>query len=183
MKERLESLDILRGADMFLLLFLGPVLRAVAKVFGLVSLNGQLSHVEWEGFATWDIIMPLFLFLSGITVPFSLAKYKGKVTPDRSFYLKLLKRFCMLFFLGWIVQGNMLFLDWKIFHPYANTLQSIAIGYVVGLGLPVLCGWKRPSWCEGSGLGSTQLEEAWGLDSGPRCRRLEEAGGRGAGWS
>ena len=72
MKERLESLDILRGADMFLLLFLGPVLRAVAKVFGLVSLNGQLSHVEWEGFATWDIIMPLFLFLSGITVPFSL---------------------------------------------------------------------------------------------------------------
>ena len=32
MKERLESLDILRGADMFLLLFLGPILRAVCKL-------------------------------------------------------------------------------------------------------------------------------------------------------
>ena len=31
--QRLESLDILRGADMFLLLFLGPVLRAVCKLF------------------------------------------------------------------------------------------------------------------------------------------------------
>lgn len=149
MKERLESLDILRGADMFLLLFLGPVLRAVAKVFGLVSLNGQLSHVEWEGFATWDIIMPLFLFLSGITVPFSLAKYKGKVTPDRSFYLKLLKRFCMLFFLGWMVQGNVLFLDWKIFHPYANTLQSIAIGYVVASLLFV---FLKPGWQIAAGI-------------------------------
>ena len=131
MKQRLESLDILRGADMFLLLFLGPVLRAVAKVFEFSGLKYQLEHVKWEGFATWDIIMPLFLFLSGITIPFSLAKYKGELTPDRSFYLKLLKRFCILFFLGWIVQGNLLLWDWKMFHPYANTLQSIAVGYVV----------------------------------------------------
>ena len=116
---------------MFLLLFLGPVLRAMAKVFELSGLTYQLNHVKWEGFATWDIIMPLFLFLSGITIPFSLAKYKGDLTPGRSFYLKLFKRFCMLFFLGWIVQGNVLLWDWKMFHPYANTLQSIAVGYVV----------------------------------------------------
>ena len=132
MKERLESLDILRGADMFLLLFLGPVLKAVAKVYELSGLNSQLSHVQWEGFATWDIIMPLFLFLSGVTIPFSLAQYKnGELRPGRRFYLKLLKRFCMLVFLGWIVQGNLLLFDWKMFHPYANTLQTIAVGYVV----------------------------------------------------
>ena len=131
MKERLESLDILRGADMFLLLFLGPVLKAVAKVYELSGLNGQLSHVQWEGFATWDIIMPLFLFLSGITIPFSLAEYKNGLQPGRKLYLKLLKRFCMLVFLGWIVQGNLLLFDWKMFNPYSNTLQTIAVGYVV----------------------------------------------------
>ena len=132
MKDRLESLDILRGADMFLLLFLGPVLKNVAKVYELSGLNGQLSHVQWEGFATWDIIMPLFLFLSGVTIPFSLAQYKtGELRPGRKLYLKLLKRFCMLVFLGWIVQGNLLLFDWKMFHPYANTLQTIAVGYVV----------------------------------------------------
>ena len=65
-KERLESLDILRGADMFLLLFLGPILRNICKLFpdGTGWLSRQLQHVQWEGFVTWDIIMPLFLFMS-----------------------------------------------------------------------------------------------------------------------
>ena len=145
MKERLESLDILRGADMFLLLFLGPVLRAVASVYpdSCSSMAIQLKHVAWEGFALWDIIMPLFLFLSGITIPFSLAKYKNGINPDRSFYLKLLKRFFMLFFLGWLIQGNVLLLDWKMFHPYANTLQSIAVGYVITALLFV---HLKPKW-------------------------------------
>ncbi|MBR4757158.1 MAG: DUF5009 domain-containing protein, partial [Bacteroidales bacterium] len=39
-------------------------------------------------------------------------------------------RFALLFFLGWIVQGNLLKLDFKLFHPFANTLQAIAVGYV-----------------------------------------------------
>ena len=133
MKERLESLDILRGADMFLLLFLGPILRAVCKLCpeGLAWLAPQLQHVRWEGFAVWDIIMPLFLFMSGITIPFSMAKYREGIRPDGKFYLKLLKRLFLLFFLGWIVQGNLLQWDWKMFHPFANTLQAIAVGYVI----------------------------------------------------
>lgn len=133
MKERLESLDILRGADMFLLLFLGPILKSICKAFpdGTLWLSHQLNHVSWEGFVVWDIIMPLFLFLSGITIPFSMAKYKSGIRPDGQFYLKLLRRFCLLFFLGWIVQGNLLQWDWKMFHPFANTLQAIAVGYVV----------------------------------------------------
>ena len=132
-KVRLESLDVLRGADMFLLLFLGPVLLSVCKAFpdGTGWLSHQRQHVKWDGFVVWDIIMPLFLFLSGITIPFSMAKYKDGQRPDGKFYLKLLKRFCLLFLLGWVVQGNLLLFDWKLFHPFANTLQAIAVGYVV----------------------------------------------------
>lgn len=133
MKERLESLDILRGADMFLLLFIGPILRAVCKAVpgGVAWLSTQLNHVSWEGFVLWDIIMPLFLFMSGITIPFSMAKYREGLRPDGKFYLKLLRRLFLLFFLGWIVQGNLLQWDWKTFHPFANTLQAIAVGYVI----------------------------------------------------
>ena len=133
MKKRLASLDILRGADMFLLLFLGPVLRSICKLWpdGTAWLSPQLQHVSWEGFVAWDIIMPLFLFMSGITIPFSMARYKEGLRPDKAFYLKLLKRFCLLFLLGWIVQGNLLEFDWKLFHPFANTLQAIAVGYVI----------------------------------------------------
>ena len=145
MKPRLSSLDILRGADMFLLLFLGPVVRAFCKVCpdGTAWLSNQFQHVSWEGFVLWDIIMPLFLFMSGITIPFSMARYKEGVRPDGKFYLKLLKRFCLLFLLGWIVQGNLLEFSWKLFHPYANTLQAIAVGYVVTALLFVHC---KPRW-------------------------------------
>ena len=145
MKQRLASLDILRGADMFLLLFIGPVIRAFCKVYpdGTAWLSQQMNHTAWAGFTLWDIIMPLFLFMSGITIPFSMARYREGQKPDGRFYLKLLKRFCLLFLLGWIVQGNLLEFDWKLFHPYANTLQAIAVGYVVTALLFVHC---KPRW-------------------------------------
>ena len=145
MKQRLASLDILRGADMFLLLFIGPVIRAFCKVCpdGTAWLAQQMNHTAWAGFTLWDIIMPLFLFMSGITIPFSMARYREGQKPDGKFYLKLLKRFCLLFLLGWIVQGNLLEFDWKLFHPYANTLQAIAVGYVVTALLFVHC---KPRW-------------------------------------
>ena len=141
---RLASLDILRGADMFLLLFLGPIFHSICEVYpgSTTWLAGQTEHVAWEGFVLWDIIMPLFLFMSGVTIPFSMAKYKEGVRPDGKFYLKLLKRFCLLFLLGWIVQGNLLDFDWKTFHPFANTLQAIAVGYVVAALLFVHFGFK-----------------------------------------
>ena len=132
---RLKSLDILRGLDLWFLLMVGPVYRSFYSCCHpegafIQWVNMQMRHVEWEGFTAWDIIMPLFMFMSGITIPFSMAKYKAGVTPDKSFYLKLLRRFVLLFFLGLIAQGNLLTFDPKLFHPFANTLQAIAVGYV-----------------------------------------------------
>ena len=131
---------------MFLLVFLGPVLHALCGAYpeGTVWLAHQTEHVSWEGFVLWDLIMPLFIFMSGMTIPFSMAKYRnGEEKPATGFYLKLLKRFCLLFLLGWIVQGNLLEFDWKLFHPYANTLQAIAVGYVITALLFV---HLRPRW-------------------------------------
>ena len=140
-KERLASLDILRGFDMWLLLMIGPVIQAFLRVNDSPALDWirvQTDHVKWEGFVLWDIIMPLFMFMSGVTIPFSMAKYKQQ-KPDKKFWLKLLKRFFLLFFIGWIVQGNLLNLDPKTFHPFANTLQAIAVGYVFSVLIFVFC--------------------------------------------
>ena len=130
---RLRSLDILRGLDLWLLLMVGPLLRVVFNVWEPQSqtfqwISSQLHHVDWEGFTLWDIIMPLFMFMSGITIPFSMRKFKD--SPDRSFYLRLLKRFSLLFLCGWIVQGNILAFEIDRFHVFSNTLQAIAVGYV-----------------------------------------------------
>lgn len=131
---------------MFLLLALGPVMKSICRLYpdGTAWLAHQIEHVSWEGFVLWDIIMPLFLFMSGITIPFSMAAYRdGRARPDWKFHLKLLRRFCLLFLLGWIVQGNLLEFSWKDFHPYANTLQAIAVGYVVTALLFV---YLKPRW-------------------------------------
>lgn len=129
---RLASLDILRGLDLWLLLMIGPVLHTFLRSGygeGWKFIRFHADHVAWDGFSLWDIIMPLFMFMSGITIPFSLKNYKNGLLPKKDFHLKLLRRFCLLFFLGWIVQGNLLDFDFRYFHPYANTLQAIAVGY------------------------------------------------------
>ena len=80
---RLASLDILRGFDLFLLVFFQPVFVALARQLNLPFLDEvlyQFDHEVWEGFRFWDLVMPLFLFMTGASMPFSLSKYK---TPSR----------------------------------------------------------------------------------------------------
>ena len=78
--KRLLSLDVLRGFDLFLLVALQPVLCAVLRQLDCEALNNtllyQLDHARWEGVRAWDMVMPLFLFMSGVTMPYSLPKYR-----------------------------------------------------------------------------------------------------------
>lgn len=79
--QRLESLDILRGFDLFLLVALQPVLVAIGQVWDNSYYHAflyQFDHEVWEGFRLWDLIMPLFLFMTGVTVPFSLDSKIGQ---------------------------------------------------------------------------------------------------------
>lgn len=133
-RKRLASLDLLRGFDLFCLLMFQPVLMTWLEAKNDPAwqpVMAQFEHIEWQGFAFWDIIMPLFMFMSGITIPFAMSRYKAGQPTDRSFYYRLFKRFFVLFFLGWVVQGNLLALDVRQFHVFANTLQAIAVGYLV----------------------------------------------------
>lgn len=132
--KRLVSLDLLRGFDLFCLLMLQPILMTglgIKNDPAWEPVMAQFEHVGWQGFAFWDIIMPLFMFMSGITIPFAMSRYKGGQPIDRHFYYRLFKRFFILFLLGWVVQGNLLAFDVRQFHVFANTLQSIAVGYLV----------------------------------------------------
>ena len=145
-KPRLASLDILRGMDLFLLVILEDILGKLNKVLSGPAWDAvwhQCNHVPWHGFVLWDLIMPLFMFMSGITIPFSMAKYKdGRCRPDKAFYLKLAKRLILLWVLGMAVQGKLLTLDPAQFKWFSNTLQAIAVGYVVTALLYVHGGLK-----------------------------------------
>ena len=146
---RLLSLDLLRGMDLAFLVLFQPVVyqwleacQPAAGTFG-AAVYGQITHVPWQGFCFWDIIMPLFMFMSGITIPFSMSKYRrGESKAGAGFLLRLLKRFVVLWLLGMVVQGNLLALDARLLHLYSNTLQSIAVGYVVVALLFVYTSWR-----------------------------------------
>ena len=131
---RLASLDILRGFDLFLLVFFQPVFVALARQMNMSFLDSilyQFDHEVWEGFRFWDLVMPLFLFMTGASMPFSLSKYIGTTGSYWPVYRRILKRVFLLFIFGMIVQGNLLGLDATHLYLYSNTLQSIAVGYLI----------------------------------------------------
>ena len=134
--KRLLSLDVLRGLDLFLLVALQPVLLAVLRQLDCEVLNGtllyQLDHAEWEGMRVWDMVMPLFLFMSGVTMPYSLPKYRTQ-NGNLKVWARVLKRFVLLFLFGMLVQGNVLALNPDRVYIYSNTLQAIAVGYLLAV--------------------------------------------------
>lgn len=111
--KRLESLDILRGFDLFCLVVLESVLHPLQRAIDAPWFNDFMwgfSHVDWEGFSTWDLVMPLFLFMSGVSMPFALSRYKA--APDKmAVYRRIGKRVLLLWVFGMMCQGNLLALD------------------------------------------------------------------------
>lgn len=133
LSSRLESLDILRGFDLFCLVVLESLMHRLSGAIQTPEFHSIMwwfTHVDWEGFSSWDLVMPLFMFMSGITIPFALARYKE--AKDKSLvYRRIFKRVVLLWIFGMICQGNLLGLDPQRIYLYTNTLQAIAMGYLI----------------------------------------------------
>jgi predicted acyltransferase len=132
--ERLVSLDALRGFDMFWIMGGHPIFLGLDNVFhnritGFIK--QQFDHVEWFGFNFWDIIMPLFLFLCGVSMVYSLKKRLSNGNTKRRIWMHTIKRVFILWLLGMIVQGKLLTYDPDKLELYSNTLQAIASGYLI----------------------------------------------------
>ena len=131
--KRLESLDALRGFDLFLLVGLEAVMHALDGAIDAPWFDRLMwcfTHVDWEGFSSWDLVMPLFMFMSGITIPFALARYKREGNRGVA-YRRIIKRVVLLWLFGMICQGNLLGLNPDRIYLYSNTLQAIAMGYLI----------------------------------------------------
>jgi len=132
--QRLESLDALRGFDMFWIVGGAAIFRSLHRIFNSSAtnfINTQLERVEWVGFTFWDIIMPLFLFIVGTAIPFSLAKRLATGQTKKMLYKHIIIRVIILWILGMIVQGRLLEYDLSRLDLYSNTLQAIAAGYLI----------------------------------------------------
>lgn len=133
-RDRVMAVDALRGFDMFWIVGGQELALAFARIFADPlphAVARQFEHVEWEGFVAWDLIMPLFLFVVGVAMPFSFARRVEQGGSMRDLHLKIVRRTLILFVLGMAVQGNLLEFNLSTLHIFCNTLQSIAVGYFV----------------------------------------------------
>lgn len=131
---RVMSIDALRGFDMFWIIGGWYIFDGLNKALNnptTAFIMKQLKHVEWEGFVFEDLIMPLFLFIVGVVMPFSFNKRLRQGDSKRKLYIHIVLRSVILFILGMIAQGNLLDLDPSKLKIYCNTLQAIAAGYLI----------------------------------------------------
>ncbi|HRT88669.1 MAG TPA: DUF5009 domain-containing protein [Bacteroidales bacterium] len=128
---RLHSLDALRGFDMFW------IMGGESIFIGLATLTGwplfkwcaeQLEHVQWHGFHFYDMIFPLFLFIAGISFPFSLAKRKAAGEDRSKIYKHVFFRGLILVLLGIVYNNGIRFNFGEI--RYGSVLGRIGLAWM-----------------------------------------------------
>jgi predicted acyltransferase len=122
--ERLLSLDALRGFDLFWIVGGHGILLALFKLteWGwLGAIDAQLKHVEWNGFQAYDLIFPLFLFMAGVSTPYSLTRRLAEGARSEVI-CKVIQRGLILVLLGIIYNNG---LQWK-------GLENMRLGSVLG---------------------------------------------------
>ena len=108
---RLVSLDALRGFDMCCILGLTAAIEAVLGRFLPQSpltagLKTQFAHVDWAGLHFEDLIFPLFLFISGAAMAFSVPRRLERETQT-AVIKHLIVRALVIFALGVIYSGGL----------------------------------------------------------------------------
>ncbi len=131
---RLTSIDALRGFDMLMIAGGGTFIQLLGGKTGwawLDAVSGQFEHPAWHGFAFYDFIFPLFLFLAGVSLPFSLRSGIAKGMTKNALLQKVFKRMIVLILLGILYKNAPV----DIFDPahirYGSVLGRIGIGTFV----------------------------------------------------
>ena len=129
--KRLYSLDALRGFDMFWIMGGEGIFVGLATLTGLPIFKWwaeQCEHVPWHGFHFYDMIFPLFLFIAGISFPFSLAKRIANNDSRKSIYKHVLSRGLILVLIG-IIYNNGVNFDFAHLR-YGSVLGRIGLAWM-----------------------------------------------------
>jgi len=134
--ERLQSLDVLRGFDMLWIIGGGSLIIALAEAtkWGwLQVIAAQMEHVPWNGFHFEDLIFPLFMFISGVAIPYAITAKVEQGVKRKALFNKIFRRGIILVFLGILYNGALKngFSNIRI----ASVLGQIGLGYLVAASI------------------------------------------------
>jgi predicted acyltransferase len=110
---RVASVDALRGFTMFWIIGGDGAAKALAEMLSgkgtILSTAGniigeQFQHAEWEGLRFYDLIFPLFIFVTGVAIVFSLTRLIESESKSTAHW-RVLRRSLLLFALGLVYSG------------------------------------------------------------------------------
>jgi predicted acyltransferase len=126
---RLASLDVFRGITIAAMILVN--MAGVAD-----QVYPYLVHADWNGCTPTDLIFPFFLFIIGVAMSFSLAKYTDLLSNSslnnkdwRGLYWRIIYRSVFLFSLGLLLNGFWNY-DWHTIR-IMGVLQRISLSYFV----------------------------------------------------
>ena len=129
---RLFSLDALRGFDMFWIMGGEEIFHTLAKATGSPfwgSIANQFTHPDWNGFHLYDLIFPLFLFMAGVSTPFSVGRELEKGKSKQQLTIRVIKRAAILVLLGLVVNNGLNIMPISEIR-FASVLGRIGIAYM-----------------------------------------------------
>src|SRR5689334_5425476 len=106
--QRLMSVDALRGFDMFWIIGADALVYALNQMSQTPTtkfLAYELDHAEWEGFHFYDLIFPLFVFIVGVSLVFSLGKALEQ-SGRAAALTRLVRRSLLLYVVGIFYYGG-----------------------------------------------------------------------------
>lgn len=128
--QRLLAIDTLRGFDMLMITGLGAFISLLSGKTGwhwVDALAMQFEHSTWNGFTFYDFIFPLFIFIAGLSLPFSLNKGLEQGLPKSVLYKKAFKRLLILIALG--------ILDKNTLAQFSDPHQIRIVGVLQRIGI------------------------------------------------
>ncbi|MCF0053627.1 DUF5009 domain-containing protein [Dyadobacter sp. LJ53] len=133
--KRLASMDALRGFDMLMISGGGSFIYLLGGKTGFAwvdAISAQFVHPEWHGFTFYDFIFPLFLFLAGTSLSFSLTGGLARGISKSALLSKTFKRMLILVALGIFDKNAPI----DIFDPalirYGSVLGRIGLATFIG---------------------------------------------------
>ncbi len=130
---RLESVDALRGFDMFWIIGGEFIFHGMAKASGSPFwkfLSEQFEHPDWNGFHIYDLIFPLFLFLAGVSTPYSAGRDLDNGKRRSQVLVRIIRRGVILVLLGIYCNNGLVIkplAEWR----FCSVLGRIGIAYML----------------------------------------------------
>ena len=125
---RLKSIDAFRGFVIAGML-LGNKGVGATNIPVLEIFLNQFTHTDWIGIKFIDLVFPSFLFIVGVTMPFSYAKRKSMGQSSNEMLFHVIKRTIVLFLLGSVIMS--FDVNSPMLFEWSSALQPIAFAYLI----------------------------------------------------